>query len=135
MGDLYAEQRDLITCKKNNIPILSLEFQYGSGVPVGVHPANEVEVAHVEGAVGADGQRHGGKQHHVPGCAAAARAAGNAPVEAVPHDGADDRRLLGQEYVFSISFVKDSWGETSAINTLNSLKEKSVYCLRGWNPI
>lgn len=73
-------------------------------------PADEVEVAHVEGAVGPTGQRHGSKQHHVPGGAAAARTAGDAPVKAVPHHGADDGRLLGEEDVLSVSLVKDSWG-------------------------
>lgn len=77
-------------------------------------PANEVKVPHVERAVGAASQRHGGKQHHVPSRAAAARATRDAPIEAVPHHGADNRGLLGQEDVFSIPFVKDSWGERNA---------------------
>lgn len=60
-----------------------------------MHPPDEVEVSDVEGAIGPAGQRHRGEQHHVPSRAAAARAAGDAAIEAVPHDGADDRGLLG----------------------------------------
>lgn len=77
-------------------------------------PANEVEVPHVERAVGAAGQCHGGKEHHVPSRAAAAGATRDAPVEAVPHHSADNRGLLGQEDIFSIPFVKDSCGEGNA---------------------
>lgn len=72
--------------------------------------ADEVEVPHVEGAVGAAGQCHGSKQHHVPSSAAAAWTAGDAPVKTIPHHGADDRRLLGEEDVLPVSLVKDSWG-------------------------
>lgn len=89
---------------------LSLELQYGSGVSVGMDPADEVEVPHVEGAVRAAGQRHGSKQHHVPGGAGAAWTAGDAPVETIPHHGADDGRLLGEEHVLPVALVKDSWG-------------------------
>lgn len=94
----------------------SLEFQYGSGVSVGVDPAHEIEVSHVEGAVGAAGQRHGGEQHHVTSSTAAARAAGDAPVEAVPHNGADDGWLLGEVDILPVSFVKDSWRGGRKIN-------------------
>lgn len=74
-------------------------------------PADEVEVADVEGAVGAAGQRHGGKQHHVAGGAAAARSAGDAAVEAVAHHGADDGRLLGEVDVLAVPFVQDACAE------------------------
>lgn len=74
-------------------------------------PADEVEVPHIERAIGAGGQRHGGEQHHVPGCTAAARTTGDAPVETVAHHAADDGRLLGEEDVFPVSLVKDSLGE------------------------
>lgn len=70
-------------------------------------PADEVEVADVEGAVRAAGKRHGGKQHHVPGGAAAARSTGDAAVEAVAHHGADDGRLLGEIDVLPVPFVQD----------------------------
>lgn len=85
-------------------------------------PADEVEVAHIEGAVGAAGEGHRCKQHHVAGGAAAAGDAGDAPVETIPHDGADDRRLLGEVDVFPISFVKDSCGQTNALSHSNQLQ-------------
>lgn len=87
---------------------LSLEFQYGSGVSIRMHPADEVEVPHVEGAVRAAGQCHRGKQHHVTGCATATWTTWDAPVETISHNSADDRGLLGEEHVFPISLVKDS---------------------------
>lgn len=87
---------------------LSLEFQDGSGISIRMHPADEVEVPYVEGAVRAAGQCHRGKQHHVTRCTTAARTARDAPVETIPHYGADDWRLLGEEHVFPISLVKDS---------------------------
>lgn len=83
-----------------------------------MNPADEVEVPHVERAVRAAGQCHGGKQHHVPSSASAAWPAGDAPVKTIPHHSADDRRLLGEEDVFPVSLVKDSWGGRNAINTL-----------------
>lgn len=88
--------------------LISLEFQYGSGVAIRMDPPDEVEVSDVKGTVGAAGQGHGREQHHVPSSAAAARTTGDAPVKTVPHHSADDRRLLGQEDVLPISFVKDS---------------------------
>lgn len=93
----------------------SLELQYSPGVSVWVDPANEVEVPHVEGAVWATGERHGGKQHHVSGCSAAAGTTGDTAVETVPHDGADDRGLLGEEDIFPVSFVEDSCGGGKAL--------------------
>lgn len=108
MGDPHQDQ--VYSYHTQTPSRLSLELQYGSGVSVRMDPADEVEVPHVEGAVGAGGQRHGSKQHHVPGGPAAARTAGDTPVETVPHHGADDGRLLGEEDVLSVSLVKDSWG-------------------------
>ncbi|TNN40064.1 hypothetical protein EYF80_049759 [Liparis tanakae] len=105
-GDFKHIESTLITHRDRD----SLELQDGPGVSVGVDPADEVEVAHVERAVGPAGQRHGGEQHHVAGGAAAARAAGDAPVEAVAHHGADDGRLLGEEHVLSVALVENSWG-------------------------
>lgn len=87
-----------------------------------MNPADEVEVPHVERAVRAACQCHGGKQHHVPSCATAAWTAGDTPVKTIPHHSADHRRLLGEEDVFPVSFVKDSWGRRNAINTLEALK-------------
>lgn len=101
---------------------LSLEFQYGSGVPIRMDPAEEVEVPHVEGAVRTTGQGHGSKQHHVPCGAAAAWTARDAPVKTIPHHGADDRRLLGEEDVLPVSLVKDSCGGRNSMNTLTALK-------------
>lgn len=87
-----------------------------------MHPADEVEVPHVERAIRAAGQCHGGKQHHVPSGATTAWTAGDAPIKTIPHHSADDRRLLGEEDVFPISLVKDSWGGGRAVNTLQALK-------------
>lgn len=75
---------------------------------------DEVEVPDIERAIRAAGQRHRGKQHHVPGRTAAAWTAGDTPVETVTHYSGDDRGLLGEEDVFPISLVKDSWGQTNA---------------------
>lgn len=91
----------------NKIPI-SLEFQYGSGVSVRMDPTDEVEVPDVQGTIGAAGQSHRSEQHHVPRSTAAARTTGDAAVKTVAHHGADYRRLLGQEDVLPIAFVKDS---------------------------
>lgn len=91
--------------------LISLELQYGSGVAVRMDPTDEVKVPDVKGTVGAAGQGHRGEQHHVSSSAAAAGATGDAPVKTVPHHGADDGRLLGQENVLPIPFVKDSWGD------------------------
>lgn len=101
----------------------SLQLQDGPGVSVGMDPANEVEVPHVEGAVGAVRQGDGRKQHHVPGWAVAARTAGDAPVEAVPHHGADHRGLLGEEDVLAVPFVKDRFGERNGTNGFESTPE------------
>lgn len=94
--------------------LISLEFQYGSGVSVRMDPTDEVEVPDVKGTIGATGQSHWCEQHHVPCSAAAARTAGNAPVKPVAHHSADYRRLLGQVDVLPISFVKDSWQKSSS---------------------
>lgn len=88
--------------------LISLEFQYGSGVAVRMDPTDEVKVADIKGTIGAAGQGHGGKQHHVSSSAAAAGTTGDAPVKTIPHHSADDRRLLGKEHILPISFVKDS---------------------------
>lgn len=88
--------------------LISLEFQYGSGVSIRVDPTDKVEVPDVKGTIGAAGQGHGCEQHHVPRSTAAARTTWHAPVKTVAHHSADYRRLLGQEDVFPISFVKDS---------------------------
>lgn len=84
---------------------LSLELQYGPGVSIRMDLADEVEVPYVERAIRAAGQRHWGKQHHVPGCTTAAWTAGDAPIKTIPHHGCDDRGLLGQEDIFPISLV------------------------------
>lgn len=89
--------------------LISLELQYGSGVAIRVDPTDEVEVPYVKGTIGAAGQGHRGEQHHVPCSAAAAGTTGDAPVKTIPHHSADYWRLLGQEHVLPISFVKDSW--------------------------
>lgn len=86
-----------------------------------MNPADEVEIPHIERAIRATGKCHRGKQHHVPGCTAAARTTGDAPVETIPHYSTDDRRLLGEEDVFPISLVKDSWGEGKAVNSLKAV--------------
>lgn len=88
--------------------LISLELQYGSGVAIRMDPADEVKVPNVKGTIGATGQGHRGEQHHVSSSAAAAGTTGDAPVKTVPHHSANDRRLLGQEDVLPISFVKDS---------------------------
>lgn len=88
--------------------LISLELQYGSGVAVRMDPTDEVKVPDVKGTVRAAGEGHRGEQHHVSSSAAAAGTTGDAPVKTVPHHGADNRRLLGQENVLPISFVKDS---------------------------
>lgn len=88
--------------------LISLEFQYGSGVPVRMDPTDEVEVPDVKGTIGAAGQSHWCEQHHVPCSTAAARTTGDAPVKTVAHHSADYRRLLGQEDILPISFVKHS---------------------------
>lgn len=88
--------------------LISLELQYGSGVAVRMDPTDEVKVPDVKGSVGAAGQGHRGEQHHVSSSAAAAGTTRDAPIKTVPHHGADDGRLLGQENILPISFVKDS---------------------------
>lgn len=88
--------------------LISLEFQYGSGVSVRMDPTDEVEVPNVKGPIGAAGQSHGREQHHVPCSAAAAGPTGHAPVKPVAHHSADYRRLLGQVDILPVSFVKDS---------------------------
>lgn len=85
-------------------------------------PADEIEVPHVEGAIRAAGQCHGGEQHHVPSGATAAWTTGDAPVKTIPHHSADDRGLLGEEDVFPVSLVQDSCGGRSVINTLKAPK-------------
>lgn len=77
-------------------------------------PADEVEVPDIERAIRAAGQRHRGKQHHIPGCTTAAWTTGDAPVETIAHYSGDDRGLLGEEDIFPISLVKDSWGQMNA---------------------
>lgn len=71
-------------------------------------PADKVEVPHVERAIRAAGQCHRGKQHHVPRSTAAGWTTGDAPVKTISHHSADNRRLLGEEDVLPVSFVKDS---------------------------
>lgn len=93
---------------------ISLELQYGSGVSVRMDPTDEVEVPDVQGTIGAAGQSHWSEQHHVPCSTAAARTTGDAAVKTVAHHGADYRRLLGEEDVLPIAFVKDSWKKKQA---------------------
>lgn len=71
-------------------------------------PADEVEVPHVERAIRSAGQCYRGEQHHVPSGTTAAGTTGDAPVKTIPHHSTDDRRLLGEEDVLPVSFVKDS---------------------------
>lgn len=70
--------------------------------------ADEVEVPHIERAIRTAGQCHWGKQHHVLSSTTAAWTTGDAAIKTIPHHSADDRRLLGEEDVLPISFVKDS---------------------------
>lgn len=85
-----------------------------------MNPANEIEVPHVERAVGATGQCHRGKQHHIPRNTTAAWTAGDTPVKTIPHHSADDWRLLREEDVLPVSFVKDSWGGENFISDANT---------------
>lgn len=89
--------------------LLLPELQDTGDVPRGEDPPHVVEVAHVQAAVGAAGQRHRGQQLVSVGQAIAA-GAGDAAPPAVAYHAADHWRLLGDEHVLPVAHMKNTWG-------------------------
>lgn len=87
-----------------NIP----QLQDVGDVPRGEDPSDVVEISHVEAAVGAAREGHGGQELVAIGEAVAA-GTGNAPAAPIAHDAPDDRRLLRHKLVLPVSLVQDAW--------------------------
>lgn len=87
-----------------NIP----QLQDVGDVPRGEDPSDVVEISHVEAAVGAAREGHGG-QELVAVSEAVAAGTGNAPAAPIAHDAPDDRRLLRHKLVLPVSLVQDAW--------------------------
>ena len=78
-----------------NIP----QLQDVGDVPGGEDPSDVVEISHVEAAVGAAREGHGGQELVAVGEAVAA-GTGNAPAAPIAHDAPDDGRLKFSPLVF-----------------------------------
>lgn len=99
-----------------NIP----QLQDVGDVPGGEDPSDVVEISHVEAAVGAAREGHGGQELVAVGEAVAA-GTGNAPAAPIAHDAPDDGRLLRHKLVLPVSLVQDAWDKGRGAESLMAL--------------
>lgn len=108
-----------------NIP----QLQDVGDVPGREDPSDVVEISHVEAAVGAAREGHGGQELVAVGEAVAA-GTGNAPAAPVAHDAPNDRWLLRHKLVLPVSLVQDAWDEGRGAESLMGLGAALLW-LRG----
>lgn len=95
------------------------QLQDVGDVPGGEDPSDVVEISHIEAAVGAARQGHGG-QELVAVSKAVATGAGDASPAPIAHDAPDDGGLLRHKLVLPIPFVQDACEETENRITLRA---------------